>query len=286
MNVLDTIRGLVRRWYISVPGLILAAVAVVGVWQVTPPEYERSASQLLLPGLGVLPEGATNRFLFIGGLAPVADVLVRAVSSDDALNEILREHPNTQVHIIRDPTASGPVVLTTVTARDDAHIGEILDEVLTLTSETLERLQGEEGIPTRDRVTMNAIAIGQESTTRDRDRLVTSAAVGLGVALLTVVLASVVDGLVVRSRRRKTGAKESKQERRRAAEESEPEAPTDAEWDSEVTPETPLEEAEAPSEAKPVASAEEAERDSEEAERDSVERVHAPGAARVVEPIE
>lgn len=214
MNLLDAIRGLVRRWYITVPGLILAAVAAYGAWQVTPPEYQRSASQLLLPGQGLLPDGSTNRFLYIGGLAPVADVLVRAVSADEELIALLEEHPDAQVEVLRDTTASGPVVLVTVTAPVDAHVAPIIDEVLELTSDTLERLQRDEAIPTRDRVSLSTIAVAQESTVGVRDRLVTAGAAGVGVALLSIILASVVDGLMSRSRRRRGGFKEP---RRKAA---------------------------------------------------------------------
>lgn len=203
MNLLDILHGLARRWYIIVPGVLVAAAAVYGMWQVTPPEYTRSASQLLLPGEGLLPDGATNRFLFIGGLAPVADVLVRSVNADEEMHALLEANPGAEIEVGRDTMASGPVVVATVTAPEEAMVAPLIENVLALTTDTLARLQREEGISARDRVALSTIAVDQQSEIRVRDRMVVSAVAGLGVLLLTVVLASVVDGVLVHSRRRK-----------------------------------------------------------------------------------
>jgi hypothetical protein len=242
MNLFSTFRGLVRRWYITIPGLILAVVAAVGVWQMTPPDYQRSASQLLLPGTGVLPDGSTNRFLFMGGLAPVADVLARAMTSDEGLREIYENYPGTEVEIARDPSTSGPVVRILVTAQDDEQVGVILDELVALSATTLDRLQTEESIPSGDRVTVRTISIDEQSTVRERDRVVMSAAAGLGVLLLTVVLASLVDGLASRAGRRRDADGQSEDDSEVSAEESEEggEAPEAADAVPVTTPDGPV----------------------------------------------
>ena len=63
-----------RRWYITLPGLLLAGLLAFGAWYVVPPSYQRSASEFLVPGTGSLPENA-NPFLYLSGLSQVADVL-------------------------------------------------------------------------------------------------------------------------------------------------------------------------------------------------------------------
>ena len=92
MNFALTLSGLWRRWYIVFPGLIVAAAVAVGAWSVIPPGYERSATQLLIPGADSLPEGA-NPYLFLGGLSPAADVLVRAIGAENVLNDVVEDHP-------------------------------------------------------------------------------------------------------------------------------------------------------------------------------------------------
>lgn len=212
MSLLDILRGLVRRWYVVLPGILLAAAGAFGAWTVVPPDYERSAFQLLLPGQGTLPEGASNPFLYLGGLTAPADVLVRAAGSEDSLRSILEEHPSVEIEIVRDAAAAGPMVLTKVTAPSDAEAGDVLEFVVQKTTDTLEDLQAAEGIPEADRIVIALVSMEEEGIARQRDRLVASVGVGVGIAIVTLVLASVMDGLATRSRRRKHVAPVAREE--------------------------------------------------------------------------
>lgn len=200
MNLLDAIRGLVRRWYISIPSVLLAVAVALGVWTITPAEYQRTAAQLLLPGENLLPEGETNQFLYLGGLSPVADVLTRAVNATEPVRE-LREG-GAEIEIARDASAQGPVLLLSATAKSDAAAEEMVNTVLGLTETTLEQLQVDQGIALQDRVTVSTIAVDQTGKKIQRSRVVFTVAAGLGVALLGLAIASTVDGLVGRRRRR------------------------------------------------------------------------------------
>ncbi|UJP08881.1 hypothetical protein L2X99_10310 [Microbacterium sp. KUDC0406] len=199
MNVLDVLRGLLRRWYIVVPGAIVAIVAAVGMWAVTPSEYERSASQLLLPGAGVLPDGVTNQYLYLGGLAPVADVLTRAVGSGELVESYRAEGIETV--ITRDAAATGPVILLTVTARSASSAEEAIDALLKETATTLDQLQADQKVAEVDRVTVSTIAVDTKGTVSNRSRLLMAGVVGFGLLLASIVLASVMDGLSTRRRR-------------------------------------------------------------------------------------
>ncbi|MCT9002632.1 YveK family protein [Microbacterium memoriense] len=198
MTLLDLMRAFTRRWYIVIPGMVLAFVAAFGAWTVVAPTYERAASQLLLPGLGTLPEGATNPYLYLGGLTPPADVLVRAVSSEDVLRPVLEQNPGIKIEIARDPTASGPVIQTKVTAADDEVAGAVLEGLMASTTAALDDLQAEEGIPVRDRITITTVSVDAEGKVQQRDRVVASAGAGIILLVLSLVIASLVDGLVTR----------------------------------------------------------------------------------------
>ncbi|WP_191905661.1 hypothetical protein [Microbacterium caowuchunii] len=203
MNLLDALRGLIRRWYIVVPGLVLAAAASIFVWIDTPPDYERSASLLLLPGQGVLPEGATNQYLYMGGLGPVADVVTRAVGGE-GLVQAYRED-GAEIDIARDASGTGPLMVVTVRATSERAAVDILDAVAEQAVVTLDQLQAEQGVRPADRVTMTTIAVAQESEILQRSRLVATGTIGLGVALVTLILASVIDGVLIRRRRPRRG---------------------------------------------------------------------------------
>ncbi|MET1044814.1 MAG: hypothetical protein ABWX59_11945 [Microbacteriaceae bacterium] len=200
MKFSDTLRGLLRRWYIVFPGILLAAAVAAGAWYAISPGYERSATQLLLPGADSLPEGA-NPYLFLGGLVPAADVLVRAVGSENVLAEVVEEHPGVEIEITRDITTAGPVILITVTAGSDAAAEKVLELLVERTESTLEQLQKVESIEVENRVTVLPLTVDTQSVLQQRTRLLATAGAGLGGVVLTLLLAGLVDGLSTHRKR-------------------------------------------------------------------------------------
>ena len=200
MNIADTLRGLLRRWYIVFPGLILAVVLAVGSFFVIKPGYERSATQLLLPGAGTVPEGATNPFLFLGSLAQTADIMVRAMGSEEVTGEVVERYPGIDVEVKRDPLVSGPVIQFTVTAANDADAAGAIDLLLSRSADTLDRLQSEQDVRQSDRITSSTLTKDNRSTLQQKTRLTVSAGVGVAVVILVLLVASLVDGLSRRGR--------------------------------------------------------------------------------------
>ena len=203
MNLADTLRGLWRRWYIVIPGLILTILVALAAWQVIKPDYQRTGTQLLLPGTASIPE-AGNPYLYLGGLSQASDVLVTAMSSDLELNALLAGHAGAKIVILRDPLTSGPQILTTVTARSDAEAGEILDTTIARTTHMLGSLQDVDGITAGNRIGIKSITVDNQSTLIQKTRVLGVAGVALVVLLLTLLLAGLVEGLSTRKRRRRS----------------------------------------------------------------------------------
>lgn len=202
MNIAETLRSLGRRWYLVVPGLLIAGAVAFGVWSVQTPQYQRSATQMLLPGSASVPEGA-NPYIYIGGLTQAADVVVRALGSRDVVDEVTADRTGVELQVSRDPSASGPLILITVTARSDADAEAVLEETVARTAVVLERLQDEESIAPSSRIKVIPVAVDGTSVLQQRERTILAGAAGLGTVLLTLVLAVTVDGLVVAHTRRK-----------------------------------------------------------------------------------
>ena len=200
MKPADLIWRLRRRWYIVVPGLLLAVAAVVGVWNTVGPEYERTGTQMLVPGPASLPEGATNPFLFLGGLTLPADVIVQAVSGENVLGAVLQDFPGAEVVVDRG-VGSAPVVRITVTANDDESAETLLALMMDRTVSTLETIQSSEDIPEGDRMSLITVAVDTQSTLRQRTRTVAAAGAGIAVAILALASAALIDGLTKRHRR-------------------------------------------------------------------------------------
>lgn len=198
--VMESLR---RRWYITVPGILLAGLLAVGTWYVVPPTYQRSASEFLVPGSGSLPENA-NPFLYLSGLSQAADVLVNAVGSDNVASEIKQSYPGAVIQVSRDPSTAGPVILVTAEARSDADAAQIVDFLLARTRTELEVLQAGDKVSTSQLITVRTLTVDREGTVRLRTRMLAAAGVLAASAILAIVLAVLVDGLTSRKRARRS----------------------------------------------------------------------------------
>ena len=194
MNVADMLGALRRRWYVLVAGLIVAGLAAYGAWTVVKVEYTRTATQLMLPGPGTIPEDA-NPFLFVGGLSQAADVLVRKMGSPDVLGPVEREFDGVQIVVTRDPLSSGPVLLTSVTSQSDDDAAAAVQELVQLTESTLKDIQRVENIPTSDRITLVTLTTDDEGAVEQKTRLIAAGAAAAGIAALTLLLVALIDGL-------------------------------------------------------------------------------------------
>lgn len=217
MNLGVILKGLLRRWYILLAGLLLAIGASAGVWLTVPGQYELTSTQLLLPGRSSLPPDSENPLLYIGGLGLAADVVVRATGSQNMVKEIGEQHPGATFEVSRDPTTPGPVILITVRAPNDDEAGVVLDRLMEQTVAVLAELQEKENIPESYRITVITTTRTEQGVPRDRTRLILSGAVGVAMAGASVLLAALVEGIAVRQR-----AKRVVRERGRHAVESGP----------------------------------------------------------------
>jgi hypothetical protein len=201
----DTVRGLLRRWYIVFPGILIAAALAVGAWFAILPGYNRTATQLLIPGASSIPEGA-NPYLFLGGLAPAADVLVRALGSENVLNEMTEEHPGVEISISRDTTTAGPIIQIAVKAHSDSDAEKVLGLLVERTATVLEQFQEEENIPAGNRMTVIPITVDKQSVLEQRNRILGAAGAGISGIVLTLLLAGLVDGLSQQRKRRESAS--------------------------------------------------------------------------------
>lgn len=206
MKLADVIGALRRRWYVLVVGVIVAAAAAYGAWTVVPPEYERSASQLLLPGEATIPDDA-NPYLFVGGLYQVADILVRAIGPDD-IAQATADAPGASIAVSRD-TAAGAVMLVTVSASSEEDADAVLATALQLIEKRLGELQDEQGIPTDERVDLVPLTHDSASVVVQKNRILVTGVVGLVIAMLSVAIAVLGDTLIRLRRRRRSRSEQT-----------------------------------------------------------------------------
>lgn len=201
MNIADTLRGFLRRWYIVLPGIIIAMIGGVGAYVAVQPGYERTATQLLLPGEGTVPPGSTNPFLYLGGLTQAADIVVRVMQSEEVLGGIVADYPGTEIVVQRDPTVSGPVVQIVVTATSDDAAAGSLSALVAESAVVLDRLQVEQNVTEDDLMSITTLTQDTTSTLQQKTRLLIGVGTAFGLIVLTLLIASLVDGLSRRARR-------------------------------------------------------------------------------------
>jgi hypothetical protein len=198
------LHGIRRRWYLLIAGLIATAAVGVFAYQQTDPTYERSASELLVPGSQTVPEGG-NPFLYLGGLAQASDVLVRALGARDLQGPIQSEYPGTSVVIDRDVSTSGPIIIITIEGKDDTAVREVFQRMLEAAPTTLNSLQSQASVPRPAQITILPITIDVESTINDKGRL-QAAAMAIAAGLVaTILVLTLVDGLILARGRRRRG---------------------------------------------------------------------------------
>jgi len=201
MNLTESLRMLMRRWYILFPGIILTMVLAFVAFMFVRPTYERAASVLLLPDSASIPKGG-NPYLFMSGLSGVADVVVRSANAQEFHDGITEEFPGAEITIGRDMTTASPVISIIVSSADDGAAGTMLDGSIDHVVAVLGDLQEEEGIPPAKRISSVVLVADATGTVVQKTRLLVTAVVVAGGVLLSVLLAAVVEGLSTQRRRR------------------------------------------------------------------------------------
>jgi hypothetical protein len=193
MNLADTFRVLLRRWYLTLPAIILALAAALFAFVNIKPTYDRTASLLLLPGASSIP-AKSNPYLYLTGLSPVADVLTRAAASQEFLDQATGEVKTNDITISRDATTSSPVVTIQASSESDATAAAMLKATVAHVTETLDSIQQHEGIVARDRVTLQTLSMDTVGTPVQKTRFLTTGVIAVVGLLLAVVIPAAVEG--------------------------------------------------------------------------------------------
>ncbi|AXH96398.1 hypothetical protein [Ornithinimicrobium avium] len=188
-----------RRWYLLLLSLLVTAAATYLVVDRVPPTYELRADVVLLPPDALLEEGE-NPFLALGGLNQALDVLVRAFPPE--LRQEVHDTTGAEFEVVRDPGASGPIMLVTATAPTPSGVDQALGAVLDATPRILEGIQDDTDVPAEDQI-ISMVLYQEVTPERSLTPTLRAGVLVGGVSLLAGVLAiAAVDGLLLRRRGR------------------------------------------------------------------------------------
>lgn len=191
-------KALLRRWYLTLVGLLCVAGACVATLYTVPPTYQAQASVLLLPPQTSLRDGA-NPFLYLGGLSQPAEVLAKYLASSSPKETFADKYPTASYDVSLDvTTTNGPILAIVVDDRssDGAQAG--LTAVLASIPEGLAALEQSASVPDGSSIGTMVLARDKESTPVTKSTLRAVGAVGVAGAVLVVLGVGLADTVIVR----------------------------------------------------------------------------------------
>lgn len=193
---------LLRRWPLTILGLLVTVLLVADVVAMSPPQYQTTGSVVLIPPKDPdHPEA--NRYLGLSNLDQAIDVVVRSLGSDETREAVAEAEPDGAYDVVRDWTSGAPILIITASGTSSAEANAVLDAVLQQVPDVLTKLQGSLSIAEGAQITQ--LALTRDATPQLVLKPVLRAAVatgGLTLAFLLGLIAAVDNLILRRSRRR------------------------------------------------------------------------------------
>ncbi|WP_165975610.1 hypothetical protein [Actinomadura rubrisoli] len=195
MDLLDWAGTLLRRWWLTLPLLLVALAGAGAVAVVTPWTYEAKASAVLLASPFQAKSAGGNPWLvFDSSLTVTAEVVGREMM-DERTAAALRAKGLTATYVVGvAPDSTGPVLAIDVSGDDPRVTKATLDALLATVPERLARLQSQEAVSPRAQIKMNVISASPKASLVATDKIRTVVMVlflGLVIAVAVPLFAEV-----------------------------------------------------------------------------------------------
>lgn len=199
----DLGRGLLRRWYFVVIGVLLTACGALLLSSAVPPTHRATARVVLIPPSSMVSADG-NPFLFLGGLEQALGVLTVKLGSDAASEQVLQAYPGASYTAVKDAMSPGPIMLITAESESPENSLQVLDAVLKIVPENLENMQDQLNVPDPSRITALTI-VRDDATTKVLQSQLRAVLAGVALGLsMTVLLTGLLDRMLI-SRKKKVG---------------------------------------------------------------------------------
>lgn len=200
MYLRDVLASLIKRWYLTLAGLLVTAGMCGLALQLVQPTLESTASVVLLPPKSSVELGG-NPYLQLGGLQPTLDLLVVALRDEETTRAIKAVSRTAEVEVKADTTNSGPLLIVTAHERTAEGSVAVRDEMVREVPIKLAALQQQLLISDRSRITSMVLvqdAVAKPVSKSQIRAVVVAAGAGLvGTALVVGLL----DGFLDRRRK-------------------------------------------------------------------------------------
>ncbi|WP_371668109.1 chain length determinant protein [Streptomyces sp. NBC_00289] len=172
MDLAEIFRVMRRRWYVLLPGLLLAAGLTFAVTSVVPVTYQSQSTVVLLNSQKATVAYDGNPFLSTQtSLTGMADGLARNLNSDASLRELKSRGATGTFEAKLADNAQGPLMWLTVTGTDKASV-LASDRILTAyAKERLKQFQEQQSVAPKAMIQMTTIVAPQNPVAQTKTRL-------------------------------------------------------------------------------------------------------------------
>lgn len=201
-------RILLRRWYVTLGGLLLAAGFVLAVVDRVGPTYTVTSEVLLMPPSTVVPKGS-NPYLQLGGLESIGSVASKAMTDDKSVRDIRTRFGELDYGVGLDQLAAAPMVIIQVEADEPERAQRAETYLSERFVSVVRQLQDEASVPRDSLITTQTIVPADVPKVGHKSQLRMGIVAGALGVMGTLVLAAVADALLNRRRRRRGQAREA-----------------------------------------------------------------------------
>ena len=172
MDLAEIFRVMRRRWYVLLPGLLLAAGLTVAVALVVPVTYQSQSTVVLLNSQKATRAYDGNPFLSTQtSLTGMADSLARNLNSDASIRALKSRGATGTFEAKLADNAQGPLMWLTVTGTDESSV-LASDRILTAyAKERLEAFQEQQSVDENAMIRMMTIVASQNPVAQTKTRL-------------------------------------------------------------------------------------------------------------------
>jgi hypothetical protein len=132
----------VKRWPVTILGLLITAALAMAAISTVKPTYTAQTSVLLVPPV----RAGQNPFLALGGLEQIADVASRSLADESTANALLAKGLTGTYALSRDQSVSGPIVAVVGKDRSAAGALAMMRAVADMIGPKLTQLQNDAGV--------------------------------------------------------------------------------------------------------------------------------------------
>ena len=199
-------RALLRRWYLLLVGLAIAATGAYLAWDRIEPTYSAESSILMLPPTSAtkaVPPNTTNSnpLLYLGGLGQARDALISALASDASKKDFEAKFPDTEYEIVPDNSSNAPIIVMSAEAPTAETALTAVKYLADRVDGEFSNLQRQLAVDKEEQIRSMPLTTATLAAPNYQTRIRTAAIVGVGLAAISVLLVGLVDGLLIHRRK-------------------------------------------------------------------------------------